>query len=48
MLAEKFLLVFETLRSRAFDDVSPSVISTAPHIPIKPQRGKQMSGKAAN
>ena len=32
MLAEKFLLVLETLRSHASDG-SVKVISTAPHVP---------------
>jgi hypothetical protein len=35
MLAEKFFLTLETLRSRISDDRPPIVISTAPHIPIK-------------
>jgi hypothetical protein len=36
MLAEKFLLVLETLISHASDErSSPVVISTVPHIPIK-------------
>ena len=37
MLAEKFFLVLETLKSHTSDDKTSSVvISTAPHIPIKP------------
>ena len=32
MLAEKFLLVLETLRSHASDG-SVKVVSTAPHVP---------------
>ena len=41
MLAEKFFLVLETLKSRTSDDKSsPVVISTAPHIPVKLPRGK--------
>jgi hypothetical protein len=36
MLAEKFFLVLETLKSHASDDGSPPVvISTAPHISIE-------------
>ena len=34
MLAEKFLLLLETLRSNAHDDGAPRVISTSPHIAI--------------
>ena len=34
MLAEKFFLVLETLRSHAADG-SVKVLSTTPHIPIK-------------
>jgi|HubBroStandDraft_5_1064220.scaffolds.fasta_scaffold1731165_1 hypothetical protein len=34
MLAEKFLLLLETLRSHANNDGSPRVISTSPHIAI--------------
>jgi hypothetical protein len=34
MLAEKFFLVLETLRSHASDG-SVKVISTAPHVPAK-------------
>jgi len=35
MLAEKFFLVIETLRSRAYPDGSPRVVSTSPHVPVK-------------
>ena len=35
MLAEKFLLFLETLKSRSYADGSPRVVSTAPHVPIK-------------
>jgi len=35
MLAEKFLLLLETLRGRAHPDGSPIVVSTSPHVPIK-------------
>jgi len=48
MLAEKFFLVLETLRSHASDDKAPIVTSTAPHIAIKLPRRKQMSPEAAN
>ena len=34
MLAEKFLLLLETLRSHAQDDGSPRIISTSPHVAI--------------
>ena len=34
MLAEKFLLLLETLRSHVSDDGSPRIISTSPLIAI--------------
>jgi hypothetical protein len=48
MLAEKFFLILETLRSHSSNDKPPVVISTAPHIPIKLPRRKQADPKAAN
>lgn len=39
MLAEKFFLLMETLRSQAPPDGSPRVVSTAPHVPIKLPNG---------
>jgi hypothetical protein len=35
MLAEKFFLLLETLRSHSYPDGSPRVLSTAPHVPVK-------------
>jgi hypothetical protein len=35
MLAEKFFLLIETLRSRTYPDGSPMVVSTSPHVPVK-------------
>jgi hypothetical protein len=35
MLAEKFMLLIETLRSQSHQDGSPRVVSTSPHVPIK-------------
>ncbi len=35
MLAEKLFLLLETLKSRAYPDGSPRVVSTSPHVPIK-------------
>ena len=35
MLAEKFFLILETLKSHAASDGSPIVVTTAQHIPIK-------------
>jgi hypothetical protein len=35
MLAEKFFLILETIRSRAAEDIPRPVVSTAPHVPIK-------------
>ena len=34
MLAEKFLLLLETLRSRAQPDGGVRVVSSSPHIPV--------------
>jgi hypothetical protein len=39
MLAEKFLLLLETLRSQTRPDGSPKVVSTSPHVPVKLPRG---------
>jgi hypothetical protein len=35
MLAEKFMLVLETIKSRSHPDESPRVVSTSPHVPVK-------------
>jgi len=36
MLAEKFILLIETLRSHTTrPDGSPRVVSTSPHVPVK-------------
>jgi hypothetical protein len=35
MLAEKFLLLLETLMSRAQPDGSERVVSSSPHIPMQ-------------
>jgi hypothetical protein len=35
MLAEKFFLLLETLRSQARPDGGPIIVSTARHVPIK-------------
>jgi hypothetical protein len=36
MLAEKFILLIETLKSHASPDGSyPPVVSTSPHVPVK-------------
>jgi len=45
MLAEKFFLILETLRSHSSNDKPPV---PAPHIPIKLPRRKQADPKAAN
>jgi hypothetical protein len=41
MLAEKFLLFLEALKRRSHADGSPSVVSTARHVPIKLPGGNQ-------
>jgi hypothetical protein len=35
MLAEKFLLLLETLRSHPQSDGSPRVVSISPHVPVQ-------------
>jgi hypothetical protein len=35
MLAEKFFLLLEMLRSRTHPDGSPQVVSSSPHVPVK-------------
>ena len=41
MLAEKFFLVLETLRSHAEPDGSPRVVSAPPRIPAKEPAGNK-------
>ena len=48
MLAEKFFLVLETLRSHATDGESFIVTSTAPHVAIKLPRKKKVSPEPVN
>ena len=40
MLAEKFFLVLETLKSHTGPDGSPLVTSTSPHVPVRLPHGK--------
>jgi hypothetical protein len=40
MLAEKFLLLLETLKSHSYADGSPRVVSSSPHVPIKLPGGR--------
>ncbi len=40
MLAEKFFLLLETLKSHTYPDGSPRVISTSRHVPIELPSGK--------
>jgi hypothetical protein len=35
MLAEKFFLLLETIRSHSYPDGSPIAVSSSPHVPIK-------------
>jgi hypothetical protein len=35
MLAEKFFLLLETLKSRSYADGGARVISTSPHVPVE-------------
>jgi hypothetical protein len=41
MLAEKFFLLLETLRSHAADDRPHVAVSTSPHVPVRLLRRKQ-------
>jgi hypothetical protein len=34
MLAEKFIVLIEMLRSQTYRDGSPRVVSTSPHVPV--------------
>jgi hypothetical protein len=56
MLAEKYLLLLETLRkslpdrSQAYPDGAPKVVSTSPHIPVKLQMSQprqELDGRLA-
>ena len=40
MLAEKFILLLETIKSHSYPGGSPRVISTSRHIPVKLPDGK--------
>ena len=40
MLAEKFFLLLETIKSHSYPDGSPRVISTSHHVPVKLPDGK--------
>lgn len=35
MLAEKFFLLLETLKSNTYPDGSPRMVTTSPHVPVK-------------
>jgi hypothetical protein len=47
MLAEKFFLVLETLRSQAPDDKPWIVVSTARHVPVAEPEGDPATVDAA-
>jgi hypothetical protein len=40
MLAEKFFLLLETLRSHGYPDGAPRVVSTSRHVPINLPKAK--------
>jgi hypothetical protein len=40
VLAEKFFLLLETLKSRSYPDGSPRVTSTSLHVPMELPRAK--------
>jgi hypothetical protein len=35
MLAEKFILLLETIRSHTYQDSGPRVVSSSQHVPVK-------------
>lgn len=35
MLAEKFMILLETIRSQSKNDQNERVVSTSPHVPIQ-------------
>jgi hypothetical protein len=41
VLAEKFFLLLETLKSGSYPDGGPRVVSTSPHIQVKLPTAKQ-------
>jgi hypothetical protein len=48
MLAEKFFLLLETLKSRTYSDGSPRVVSSLPHVPVElPNSSLSRSGTEA-
>ena len=48
MLAEKFFLLRETLKSRTYPDGSPRVVSSSPHVPVElPNSSLSRSGTEA-
>jgi hypothetical protein len=46
MLAEKFFLLLETLKSRSYPDGSFRVISTSRHVPIDLPNAKYLKTEA--
>jgi hypothetical protein len=44
MLAEKFFLLLETIRSNIYTDGAPRVVSTSRHVPINLPGAKSESG----
>jgi hypothetical protein len=40
MLAEKFFLFLETIRSNGYPDDAPRVVSTSRHVPINLSKAK--------
>ena len=47
MLAEKFLILLEMLKSRTYPDGCPRVVTSSPHIPVKLASAKQMLPEAS-
>ncbi len=41
MLAEKFIILLETMRSQKARDGAPRVVSTSPHIPVRLELGSR-------
>ena len=46
MLAEKFFLMLETLRSQRQEDGAPRVVSSSPHVPVELSSDTQSSKRS--
>jgi len=46
MLAEKFFLMLETLRSQREENGAPRVVSNSPHVPVELGSDRQSSKRS--